>query len=640
MRKVVAFIMMILLCCNTAFNQEAESGLDPVTITTSLTNQKTSHTGRNVFVIKGEKFADLPVHSIDDLLRYLPAIEIQARGPMGSQSDIVIRGGTFQQVLVLIDGLRINDPNTGHFSTYIPIAPAEIDRIEILKGASSAVYGSEAVGGVIHIITKSFAARKGNTKSNFITQLTGGEYDFFSVNAGGTYSDGKTTLSAGILSNNTSGQLQRGTRGSLYNHTASFSFGHHINEKWELKMRYAFDSRKFSAQNFYTTFVSDTANEQITSFWNQLGIVHNGKKDRFTLNLGYKDLDDTYKFNSRSPANQSNSRLLQALITEELRLQPKTTIVTGLQFISKRISSNDRGNHRVDQAAAFAVLNQEIGANVFLSPAFRAEWNETSGWEYVPQINFSYRTAKFQFRASGGKTIRDADFTERYNNYNKPFVASGRIGNPDLQSEQSWSYEAGADYFLNNELKLTGTFFKRHHSQLIDYVVTPYSQMPRTINLSPTGTYALAKNISKVNTTGVETELQFVKKMENHHQLWATLGMVWLESKTSESLPSFYINSHARFLTNFNVQYIIKRFSFVINGIYKNRTPQTSSAAIVKVSEDYFLLNAKIEVMLSQNMFSAFVQADNVFDSDYADLLGAQMPGRWLMGGIKISLSK
>ena len=105
------------------------------------------------------EFSKLPVHSIDDLLRYVPGIEIQARGPMGAQSDIVLRGGTFQQVLVIVDGIRINDPLTGHFNSYIPIAPSEIDRIEILKGASSAIYGSDAVGGVIHIITKTFASQ-------------------------------------------------------------------------------------------------------------------------------------------------------------------------------------------------------------------------------------------------------------------------------------------------------------------------------------------------------------------------------------------------------------------------------------------------------------------------------------------------
>src|SRR5215207_6518424 len=189
--------------------QEKEIELDPVTVTASIAPERVSKTGRNLFIIKGERFNHLPVNSIDELLRYLPGVEVQARGPMGSQSDIVLRGGTFQQVLVILDGVRLNDPNTGHFTSYIPIAPTEIERIEILKGASSAIYGSEAVGGVIHIITKTFSGKK--AVSSVIGQVTAGEYDFLSVHAGGFYNTRKTRIGAGILSNNTSGQLQRGT---------------------------------------------------------------------------------------------------------------------------------------------------------------------------------------------------------------------------------------------------------------------------------------------------------------------------------------------------------------------------------------------------------------------------------------------
>src|SRR5690606_24554045 len=136
--------------------------------------------------------SSLPVRSIDELLRYIPGVEVQLRGPMGAQSDIVMRGGTFQQVLVILDGMRLNDPNTGHFNSYIPIAPAEIDRIEILKGASSAIYGSEAVGGVIHIISRSFASKKGITKKELSLQGSVGEYDLYSAQAGGYYQSGNT----------------------------------------------------------------------------------------------------------------------------------------------------------------------------------------------------------------------------------------------------------------------------------------------------------------------------------------------------------------------------------------------------------------------------------------------------------------
>ena len=627
---------------NCTFAQEKISELDPVTITTSINPEKASQTGRNLIVIKGDRFANLPVHSVDELLRYLPGIEVQSRGPMGAQSDIVIRGGTFQQVLVIIDGLRLNDPNSGHFAGYFPIAPAEIDRVEILKGASSAVYGSEAVGGVVHIITKTFARNSNSQKKqmNVIAQITGGEYDFWNLNIGGFYDDGTTAVAAGFLSNNTSGQAQRGTRGFLYNHTASLSLAHRFNNKWEIKLRSAYDSRDFSAQNFYTTFTSDTADEKITTSWNQLALTYNGKKDRLSLNVGYKDLDDEYKFNSASVPNKNNSKLIQAVLTDEWKLNQKTILTPGVQYLHKKIRSNDRGNHDLDQAAFFAVLNQQFGNNFFVNPAIRFEWNERSGWEVIPQVNLSYRTPKLQLRTSVGKTIRDADFTERFNNYNKTFVASGRIGNPDLVAENSFSYEAGLDYFATPALKLSGSFFQRFHSDLIDYVQTPYADMPRKENLSPNGIYALAKNISKVTTTGAEIEIHYSKQFENKQQIWTMIGVTWLESKSSSATPSFYISSHAKFLNTFSVIYSYGRFSAQVTGLYKTRNPQTSAANIAQINSDYFLLNAKLEALIVKKLFSAFIEADNVFDRNYADLLGSQMPGRWLMGGIKISLSK
>lgn len=614
-----------------------EIELDPVTVTASLTLEKISKTGRNVFVIKGEEFYHFPINSIDELLRYLPGIEVQARGPMGSQSDIVLRGGTFQQVLVILDGIRLNDPNTGHFTSYIPIAPAEIDRIEILKGASSALYGSEAVGGVIHIITKTFSAKKNIKNKNSTAQFTGGQYGLFAMNAGAFFSNGKTSVGAGVLSNNATGQQQRGINGFFHNNTASISLNHFFNDGWQLALRTSFDDRKFAAQNFYTSFTSDTANEKVKTLWNQLQLVHNTKKNILRFNLGYKKLNDNFLYNSISTQNENKSGLLQASITDEWKVKNNTIIATGAQYIHKKITSNDRGNHLLNQAAIFAVLNQQLGRNFFISPAARMEWNEKVGLDFVPQINFSYHINKIQLRASVGKTIRDADFTERYNNYNKSYVSSGRIGNPDLEAEHSFSYEAGGDYFATSNIKISSSFFQRHHSKLIDYITTAYNDMPRKENLSPTGTYALAKNISIVKTSGFETDIQFTKNFKGAQQIYTTIGLVWLQSESSDAAPSFYISSHAKFMVNFNAQYRCKRFGFYLNGLYKNREPQsTPSPAIAKVSKDYFLLNAKAESYWWQQKLSVFIQADNLLNKNYTDLLGSQMPGRWLMGGVRL----
>lgn len=107
-RQAVCIFLLLCLVKHPALGQEVE--LDPVTVTASFVEMRSSGTGRNITVIDGDRFRDLPVHSLDELLRFVPGVEVQSRGPMGSQSDIVLRGATYQQVLVILDGMRLNDP--------------------------------------------------------------------------------------------------------------------------------------------------------------------------------------------------------------------------------------------------------------------------------------------------------------------------------------------------------------------------------------------------------------------------------------------------------------------------------------------------------------------------------------------------
>jgi len=624
----ISIIILFIICTNVSYSQDTIS-LDPISISASLKPLRVSETGRNIIIVKGETFAKLAVHSVDELLRYVPGIEVQTRGPFGSQSDIVIRGGTFQQVLVVLDGLRLNDPNSGHFTSYIPIAPEEIDRIEIVKGASAAIYGSEAVGGVIHIISKSFAAKNNEAKKNLNLVATGGEYGLWSGNAGGTYQKKHTVISGGVISNNADGQPQRGTTGYFNNNTVSLSAGHYFNDHLKLSVRSAFDKRRFSAQNFYTTFKSDTAHEAVRSLWNQLNLTYEKNKDKFSVDAGYKNVKDEYTFNSAGTPNRNTSTLLQLL-----GLYQRGILTTGVQFQNKYIRSNDRGDHHSDQIAAFIILDKAFG-KLKVTPAIRIDHTVTT--EVVPQINLSYRSNTIQLRGSAGKTIRQADFTERYNNYNKTLVTSGSIGNPDLEAERSFSYEAGADLFLKF-IKISATAFKRDQQKLIDWTPTPYSQMPRKINLSPAGNYALANNIAKVNTKGIEMDVQFTKPISISEKIWATLGVVWLDSKGSDTVPSFYISSHAKFMSNFSILYERKNFAVSVNGVYKKRKVQFAPAINANIDAECFMLNSKIEVSLIKHKLGVFAEVDNIFDNTCGDLLGAQMPGRWLMGGIKLSI--
>ena len=274
---------------NNSFAQEKEIELDPITVTASLTPVSASKTGRNILIIKGDALQKLPVQSLDELLRYVPGVEVQSRGPMGAQADFTIRGGTFQQVLVILDGIRLNDPLTGHFSSYIPISPAEIDRIEVLKGASSAIYGTEAVGGVVHIISKTFANKKQTNGHKINAQFTAGDFGLFNVQAGAFIHQKNTTASFGVITNNTKGQQLRGTKGYFNLTTISASIKQQLNENTSIAYRFGYVVRDFNAQNFYTTFLSDTATEAVVSRWHHLKLQHQKNKHRL-----FKSLVETF----------------------------------------------------------------------------------------------------------------------------------------------------------------------------------------------------------------------------------------------------------------------------------------------------------------------------------------------------------
>ena len=276
--------------------------------------------------------------------------------------------------------------------------------------------------------------------------------------------------------------------------------------------------------------------------------------------------------------------------------------------------------------------------NFFLNESLRLDADNSYGFVLVPQINAAWSVSKITLRASAGKSIRDADFTERYNNYNKALVTSGRIGNPDLTAERSWNAEMGVDYSLSNELKISSSIFYRNHTDLIDWANTSYANMPRKINLVPTGAYALSKNVEQVKTTGAEIDFIYNKNFSGSQSLFATLGITWIDSQNDDSIPSFYIASHAKQLINFSAIYKIQSFLFSVSGIYKNRNTQKSTPINATLSPSYFMMNAKIGYQLLKSKGRVFVEADNIFDKNYSDLLGSQMPGRWLSAGFEIAL--
>lgn len=631
------FACLIVIITISAAAQDSTTALENITVTATLSQSRQKETGRNITVISGDLFQKLPVHSVDELLRYVPGIEAQQRGPQGSQTDIVIRGGTFQQVLVIIDGIKLNDPLTGHFNAYIPIHAGEIERIEILKGPAAALYGSEAVGGVINIITKTFSSEQ-SKKNEAQLGVIAGEHKLFNSNAHFRFIKKQTEIAAGVLTNHADGEQLRGTTGFFDNRTVSLAISQRFPKNWQLSFRTAMDKRDFNAQNFYTTFLSDTANEKVTSYWQHLALYKRTQKNTIGFDAGYKSLQDEYWFRPSSSPNKNKTHLLTAQFNYIHQLNFKNTLTTGVQLQKKNIRSNDRGDHSLWHAAIFAIAKHQLTTNFFVNESLRADWDENYKWQLIPQVNAAYNFSKITLRAAAGKAIRDADFTERYNNYNKAIVTGGSIGNPSLEAEKSVSAEFGADYTATKNLKLSMTFFYRDQKNLIDWTTTPYAQMPRKDNLVPGNTYALAKNIGRVKTPGIELDITYKKQWSDDMSIYASTGITILNSTISDAVPSFYLSSHAKQLINFNTVFSYHHFNMAIAGLYKKRTEQKASSINATITPSYFLMNGKLGYSLLHNRMQLFVQCDNIFNTTYSDLLGSRMPSRWLSAGFQLGL--
>ncbi len=619
--------------------QGDNSTLSEVTITANGYQQPTRNTGRNVLVIPGAVLLRSPVYSIDELLRFIPGVEVQLRGPQGVQGDIILRGGTFQQVLILLDGLRVNDPLTGHFNAYLPIDPLEIDRIEVLKGPAAAIWGSEAVGGVIHIFTKTFANRalSANTPTKLLSSLEGsivaGAHQLRNTQVRWSSQSKSNRFSFSGASRNSSGVEQRGIRGYFYLNSLQTSWQHQFLNGWNLRLRAAWDSRRFAAQNFYTNFLSDTASEKVTTGWSQAQLYRAFPKGQWQADLGYKFAEDRYQFRPAALPNLNKMGLTQLQVKYQRTTKHLFQYQGGLQVFQRGIHSNDRGNHQITQGALFGTTQLQLTPAIMGILAMRLVVDELYGAIAVPQFSISFSRDRSQWRLSGGRSFRDADFTERYNNYNKTLVTSGRIGNPQLSPEDAWQAELGYDVTIHQKIFINSSLFYRDHRGLIDWVTTPYASMPRPDNLISTGSYALAKNVEQVETFGAELDLRYIDSLGKGRLLFQT-GLLLLKNHAPSGGAGFYLNGHARFLLNGLLQYQINNWDLSVGMVYKKRNPQNNSVLSASLSPSYFIANCKIQYQLRKTRLTPFVMADNLFNTSYSDLLGAPMPGRWISMGL------
>ncbi len=310
----------------------------------------------------------------------------------------------------------------------------------------------------------------------------------------------------------------------------------------------------------------------------------------------------------------------------------------GVQFDYRTIVSTDRGNHETGHAGAYLMAQYDRN-NLTTHASLRLDYDENYGWEITPQLNLAYSLSPVVLRASFGRGVRGADFTERFVSHNipAPLTPGRNYGNPDLRAERSWTWDAGIDFFSAQWLNIHTTYFTRYGSDLIDFVFTNSNHIPNNSTLVPDTTYFFPQNVASVTTQGVEVQADGVVNVSPSVSVDYALGYMYLDVATDSGVATKYLTMVARQLGSARLQVRIDGFTLGAQVLYKVRNAESAQSINATLTPEYTTTNLVLRYQALRNL-AAFVQANNVFDVQYSDILGAQMPGRWIIGGLTITI--
>ncbi|MCX7986323.1 MAG: TonB-dependent receptor [Bacteroidales bacterium] len=615
------------------------TNIDEVTVQASLLELKSAELGRQIEIITSSQLQLAPVSSLDELLRFLPNIETQSRGAFGTQADFSLRGANFNQMLVLIDGHKINDPVTGHFNSNIPLAPSEIERIEVIYGPASSRFGPDAMGGVVNIVTKTFT-QKSEEKFEANGKIMYGEHNLISASPGFYKGWEKLSVSAGALINKSDGNLMSsGLRNYFNNQTYSGSAAFQLNPNLSVSYRYGYDYRDFNAQWYYSTSPADSAYEKVVRNRHQFQLMNASGIHKTVLSASYLSTDDKFVFNSRSTANNQTSYALTRL-THQIQFSEKISALLGVEADNRGIESNNRGNHNQWHGAAFLLVSNKITPNLVLNPSLRVDYDESNKFYILPQTSLSYLVSKnTNLRLAVGRAVRIPDYTELYyNNFASYVSPRNRLGNPNLKPESSWNYEGGSDIRITPSLLFSATVFYRQTQNQIDYIMVRSSTITDLNNLVPDTIYWRAFNNSEVNTWGVDARLSYSHKLTSFLYAQLSLGYSYNDISVSSNARPLYLLLHSKHLLNGTLALNVYGALLNVTANYRVRPNSQFATSINRyLKKSYAVWNASFDYpILKQNLY-LHLSAHNIFDMKYSDFLGAEMPGRWIAGGIKFN---
>lgn len=585
---IYIWTLIALICClsvTPVFSQQQPLE-ETVVVTANAYPVPFENLSRTVTVLTREDIDKLPAYSIADVLAQAISVDIRSRSPFGVQADISLRGSAYSQSLILVDGVRINDSQTGHHNGDFPVQLQDVERIEILMGAGSSIYGADAFGGIVNIIT-----RRGAEGAQ--ASVSVGQHGLVEGSASVGFRKGKIVQSISASGNRSSGfQYDRDFRSVALSSRTS------VGDRFSLFVSHL--NKEFGANGFYGPAPSkEWTNQTLVSVESRFD---RSSGLRGSLQGYYRTHGDRFLYDIRHPDLYENRHRTHAAgVTAKTRFNVSEagSLLIGGEVGGDWIVSSNLGNHAFSRTSLFGEFQWTLGKNAAIYPGLRLDHYSNFGTAASPSLSGSWWIfPKIRLRSSVGRAFRIPTFTELY--YKDP----NNEGNAALKPETAWSAEIGTDFIpAGNWLGFLNYFYKRERN-VIDWIRSSENEKWRT------------SNIRRIRASGIEIGIERSLGME------ARLSTRY--SRISMNAGSFdhqskYVLDYARDNWTTTVSIPI-RFGLEYQQTlrYKRRIDGRS----------YWLLDVRLESHFRK--FIIAVDFTNLLDSHYQEVVGVDMPGRWL----------
>lgn len=603
-----------------------------------------SQTPRILTILTREQISLAPVKSVNDLLKYAAGIDVRQRGQMGMQTDISIRGGNFSQITILLNGVNINDPQTGHNAVDIPVDIGDIERIEIIEGPAGRVYGTSSLIGAINVVTKSHLNKGGYAR------IEGGSYGYANVGAGahlvtnrfshqfsGTYgrSDGFTRSKAGTLNND-------------FKVGKFFYQGGYKKDDVQMKWWAGYSQKNFGANTFYTLFYDDQyertakiysalqAETKVNNFHLSGTAYWNRYHDRFELIRGDA---------SKVPFNYHRTDITGVRLNARVETELGKTAF-GVEIRNEDILSSKLGEalgtpqaiHGVKDAMYKFGLGR-TSTTVHLEHNVRLErFNLSAGliavkhtWNGMPLrvypgIDMSYKVGNdWTLYASYNTSLRLPDFTELY------YSDKERTADKYLKAEEMRAFEMGIKY-LTPAVRITANLYHNRGKNMIDWIRPADNSSVKWQSV----------NHAAVNTTGVSATvgLDFTEILPQQQFLRSLHLSYNYQHQSKENTPNIISRYALEYLRHkFVAQayfHLYKHLNANVSYRWQDRRGNfTNVKKEIKTYQPYAIVDARLS--WDAQKYSIYIETNNLLDKVYYDYGDVPQPGRWFQAGVKLN---